>query len=200
MNKSLLMIALAASLQLTSAQEQLPREEALKLAFLASANLEQLQGTPIPTDVDLKRPVAVRDGDYGALFLPEAKLNADVIAKAGEKIVPVGQLWLHMLTPVQQGQPVDASELRMVNVSHPEGDARVAQCTLGVRKSSSGALQMVVLGKSTEPVATASLRTIEGRASDGIKLTADRDDSGGTGTFVLFGKYQAQLRFTELLD
>ncbi|MHC1762707.1 MAG: hypothetical protein AB9869_00165 [Verrucomicrobiia bacterium] len=200
MNKSLLMIALAASLQLTSAQEQLPREEALKLAFFASLNLEQLQGTPIPTDVDLKRPIALRDGDYGGLFLPEAKLNAEAIAKAGEKIVPVGQLWLHMLTPVHQGQPVDSSSLRMVNVSLPDGAARVAQCTLGVRKTSSGGLQMVVLGKSTEPVATASLRPVEGRSSDGIKLTADRDDSGGTGTLVLFGKYQAQLRFTELVD
>ena len=65
------------------AQERLPREEALKYAFIVSANLKEMLNTPIPTDPDVKRPVALRDGDYGGMVLPEAKLTAEKLAKAG---------------------------------------------------------------------------------------------------------------------
>ena len=66
----LIILILGTALNHLPAQEQLPREQALKYAFAVSVNLEQLQGTPIATDVDLKRPVVLRDGEYGGMFLP----------------------------------------------------------------------------------------------------------------------------------
>ena len=35
----------------------------MKYAYAVSLKLGQLQGTPIATEVDLKRPVVVRDGE-----------------------------------------------------------------------------------------------------------------------------------------
>jgi hypothetical protein len=80
------------TLHLASAQERLAREKALKYALLVSVDLKQLQGTPIPTDMDLKQPVVVYEGDHGGMLLPEAKLTSEAFAKAGDKIVPIGQL------------------------------------------------------------------------------------------------------------
>ena len=42
------------------AQERVSREECLKYAFVATANLKEMLKTPIPTDPDVKRAVAVR--------------------------------------------------------------------------------------------------------------------------------------------
>src|SRR5512137_2938961 len=105
------------------AQERLPREEALKYAFIVSANLPAMLKTPIPTDPDVKRPVAVRDGEYGGMVLPETKLNAEVFSRAGKDVAPVAQLWLHKLVPLNDGQPVPASKLRLVETSSEEGQA-----------------------------------------------------------------------------
>ncbi len=198
MKRHLLFIALAGAVQLAVAQEQLPREEALKYALAVSLDLSQLQGTPIPTDVDLKRPVALRDGEYGGLFLPESKLSAQSIANAGEKIVPIGQLWLHRLTPVLDNQPVSTEKLRMANVSIEGSDVRVPQLTLGVRKTSAGELELVVLGKTADPVVAVPLAAVETKSQDPLSLEAERDSSGATATVVLFGKFKAQLSFTEL--
>ena len=64
------------------AQDKLPREQALKYALVASGNLKEMLNTPIPTDPDVKRVVVVRDGDYGGMLLPEAKLSAAGCARA----------------------------------------------------------------------------------------------------------------------
>lgn len=198
MKYSLLIVALLGGLQLANAQEQLSREQALQLAFVAGLDLAQLQGTPIPTDVDLKRPIALREGEYGGLFLPEAKLSAQCIAGAGDKVVPIGQLWLHKLTPKQDNQPVYSSKLRMAKVELEGDTVQVPQCTLGVRKTSAGQIQLLVFGKTAEPIVTVPVSTANSGSADGVTLKAERDYSGGTVTLCLFGKYKAELEVTEL--
>ena len=90
MNRTLIALTVLMTLHLASAQERLPREEALKYALLVSVDLKQLQGTPIPTDVDVKQPVVVYEGDHGGMLLPEAKLSSEALAKAGDKMYPSG--------------------------------------------------------------------------------------------------------------
>ena len=68
------------------AQERLPREEALKYAFFVSVNLKEMLKTPIPTDPDVKRPVVLREGDYGGMVLPETKLTAETLAIGGANL------------------------------------------------------------------------------------------------------------------
>src|ERR1039457_2909406 len=141
MKHTLLTLTLLSTLALASAQEKLSREETLRYAFVVAGDLKQLQATPIPTDVDIKQPVAVRDGDFGGMVLPEAKLNAEAIAKAGEKVVPIGQVWLLKLTPMKDGEAVAASKLRMVTLTHEGDQVKVSQCALGVQKNGSGTLE-----------------------------------------------------------
>ena len=60
--------------------------------------------------------MAVRDGDFGGMILPEAKLNADTLVNAGKEAKSFGQLWLLVLAPMNAGEAVPASKLRKVHV------------------------------------------------------------------------------------
>jgi hypothetical protein len=195
----LIILTLGTALNHLPAQEQLPREEALKYAYAVSVNLEQLQGTPIATDVDLKRPTVLKDGEYGGMFLPEAKLTAEGIAKTSDKVAPIGQLWLHKLTPMLDNQGISAERLRMAKVTDQDGiEVRVPQCTLGMRRNATGALELLLYGKGTEPLVTAPVSAAGDKTEQGISLEVERDYSGGELTITLFGKYKAKLSFTEL--
>jgi len=195
----LVLLTLGAALNQLPAQEQLPREQALKYAYAASVNLEQLQGTPIATDVDVKRPIVLVDGEYGGMFLPEAKLTAEGIAKTSDKVAPIGQLWLHKLTPMVENQGIGSDKLRMAKVTDENGtEMRVPQCTLGVRRNAAGTLEVLLYGKGPEPLVTAPVTAATDKAGQGITLAVERDYSGGELTITLFGKFKAKLSFTEL--
>jgi len=197
MKTTLLMAAFLAAFTTIQAQEQLSRQEALKYAFIVSANLPAMLKTPIPTDPDVKRPVAARDGDYGAMVLPETKLTAGVFAKAGKEAAPVGQLWLLKLVPLMDGQPAPASKLKMVEASGDEGQATVPCCALGVRKAADGGLELLVFGKDKEPVLRAPIQTISSQQENPIEMTAERKDNGGLLTLRFVGKYEASFMVTD---
>jgi hypothetical protein len=200
MKHTLLTLTLLSTLALASAQEKLSREEILRYAFVVAGDLKQLQATPIPTDVDIKQPVAVRDGDFGGMVLPEAKLNAEAIAKAGEKVVPVGQVWLLKLTPMQDGDAVGASKLRMVTLTHEGDQVKVAQCALGVQRNGSGSLELLVFGKDKEPVVKVPLKTMDAKQDVPIDLSAERESDSGKVTLKILGKYTATISVTALED
>ena len=200
MKHTLLTLTLLSTLALASAQEKLSREESLRYAFIVAADLKQLQATPIPTDVDVKQPVAVRDGEFGGMVLPEAKLSGDAIAKAGEKVVPIGQLWLLKLTPMREGEAVAASKLRMVTLRHEGDEAKVAQCALGVQRSGSDYLQLLVFGKDKDPVVKVPLKISDAKQDVPIDLAADRESDSGKVTLKILGKYTATISVTALED
>ncbi len=191
------MAALIAGLTASQAQEQLPRQEALKYAFVLSADLAAMLKTPIPTDPDVKRPVALRDGDYGGMVLPESKLSAEVISRTGKEVTPVGQLWLLKLVPMTDGQPVPASKLRMVEARSEDAQATVPCCALGVRKGSEGGLELLVYGKDKEPVLRAPMHAISRQQADPIDMSAERKEEGGLVTLRFLGKYEASFMVTD---
>jgi hypothetical protein len=197
MKRILLMAALIAGLTNAQAQEQLSRQEALKYAFIVSADLAAMLQTPIPTDPDVKRPVALRDGDYGGMVLPESKLSAEVFSKAGKEVVPVGQLWLLKLVPLSDGQPVAASKLQMVEASSDERQVRVPCCALGVRKGPDGGLELLIYGKDKEPVLRAPMHTISRQQENPIDMSAERKEEGGLVTLRFLGKYEASFMVTD---
>jgi hypothetical protein len=196
--QTFLTLLLLGSLQLVTAQEKLPREEALKYAFIVAADLKQLQGTPIPTDVDVKYPVAIHEGDFGGLVLPEAKLNAEGIAKASDKVVPIGQLWLLKLVPMSDGEAVPSSKLRMVTLRHEGDEASVPQCALGVQRNASGWLELLVFGKDKQPLVKVPLKTIDSKQDMPIDLSAERESDSGKVTLNILGKYTATFSVTAL--
>jgi hypothetical protein len=180
-----------------AAQEQLPRAEALKYAFAVAADLGEMLKTPVPTDPDIKRPVAVREGQYGGMVLPEAKLTAAALQKPGKEGIPVGQLWLLKLVPMQDGQPVPAGSLRFVDVTSEEGSAKVPCCVLAVRSTGGEGLELLVLGKDKTPLLTAPLKAITKTQDNPIEMTAERKYDGGLITLRLLGKYETSFMVTD---
>jgi hypothetical protein len=197
MKKTMILAALVASLAAIQAQERLPREDALKFAFYASADLKQMLNTPIATDPDVKRPVVVRDGEYGAMLLPEAKLRASTLNNANERVRSIGQLWLHKLAPLIDGQVVKADRLQKLTGNTPEGQVTVALCALGVVKDSDGKLQLLVYGKDKEPVLRVPLKEISATQEHPLDLQAERKDDGGLLTLKILGKYEATFMVTD---
>lgn len=190
-------IGLLASFSLIQAQERLSREEALKFAFSACSDLKQMQGTPIPTDPDVKRPVVLREGDYGAMLLPETKLTADTIAHTGKDATPIGQLWLHKLAPLNDGSVVNEVQLQMISVNSPEGLVTAPLCALGAGRNADGKLELLVFGKSKAPVLRAPLKEIQSAQDNPIELSAERNDNGALLTVRILGKYEAQFMVTD---
>ena len=197
MKRTILLAAFIAGLTTTQAQEQLSRPDALKYAFIVSADLPAMLKTPIPTDPDVKRPVAMRDGEYGGMVLPETKLSPEVLSKAGKDTVPVGQLWLLKLVPMNDGQAVPASKLRWVEASSDEGQATVPCCALGVRKDGNGGLELLVFGKDKEPVLRAPMHSISRQQENPLDMSAERKEEGGLVTLRLLGKYEASFMVTD---
>ena len=187
------------SFQSAFCQEQLERKEALKYAFFLSLDLKRLQGTPIPTDVDVKRVVAMREGDYGALVMPEAKLSAEAIAKAGDTVVPVGQLWLHRLTPLHEGEPVAGAKLRLFNIQTDSQGGEAAQCALGIKANGTGELELLIYGKDKTPLVKVPLKKTESQQELPIGIDAERrSDDTGSITLKILGRYEAKIPVTEL--
>lgn len=191
-------LALLAALTTLLAQEKLSRDEALPYAKAVGSDLAQLKGTPLPTDVDLECPVAVKEEPYGGMVLPQKNLTADSLAKAGETIVPVGQLWLLRLAPMCEGTAVSSDSLRIARVQADGSEVSAPQCALGVRRAKSGSLELVVFGKGKEPIVTTALKAIESKQSTPLDLEAEREGDSGKLTVKLLGKYQASFSVTEL--
>ncbi len=197
MKHLILVAALLAAWTQTQAQEKLSREESLKYAFFASANLKEMLNTPIPTDPDVKRPVGVKDGEYGGMVLPESKLSAETFARAGKEVIPVGQFWMHKLAPMNAGEVVPAAKLRMVHLAAGGNEADVPCCALGIARDANGALELLIFGKGSEPVTRVPLKTISSPQDSPIDISAERKDDGGLITLRFVGKYEASFMVTD---
>jgi hypothetical protein len=198
MKRTLVAAVLLTSLLAAQAQERLSREEALKYAFFTCADLKEMLNTPIATDPDVKRPVAMRDDQHGGMVLPESKLGADAFAGAGSEAKAVGQLWLVKLTPMKGDDAVAKSKLRVVHIRTGDEGVDAACCALAVRKSAEGGLELLIYGKDKEPVARAALKAVSGQAQDNpIEMTAERLDNKGLVTLKFLGKYEATFSVTE---
>jgi hypothetical protein len=196
MSRILLTVALLSSIHFASAQEKLAREEALGYAEAVKPYVKQVTG--ISTDVDLRKPAAVKDEDYGGMALPQKDLKPEGIAQASENPSPVGQLWLHKLTLMQDGVGIPADKLCLVKVSHDGEEVTVPACALGVRRDSSGALELLVFGKGKEPLLKLPLKNVDVKQELPLSLTAERMGDEASVTVRILGKYEARMKVTEL--
>jgi hypothetical protein len=191
MKQTFLLLVLLAGLAAAQAQQHVPREDALKAAFLLSADLKQMLGTPIPTDPDVKRPVAMREGERGAMVLPEAKLSPEALAKAGQEVVPVGQLWLRGATLQTDGQSPKPESLLPVTLATGDRSATVLLCALGVRKNPEGKLELLIYGKGKEPLLRTPLKPIAGQQENPIEMAGEEQGGGALLTLKILGKHEA---------
>ena len=180
-----------------SAQEVLPREEALKYAFMAALHEPAPAQAPIRVDADLKRPFVGYEGEYGVLALPETKISAAAFQALGKDVIPVGQLWLRRLTPMAGGSPVGSGELQVVRVQHEGESARVPMCLLGARRTESGGLELLVYGRGKEPLVRVPLAKVEHKQTVPIEVSGERDSDSGRLQIHLVGQYRAEIQVTE---
>ena len=198
MKNTILLTVLLAGLASAQAQQNAPREAALKAAFMLSADLKVMLGTPIPTDPDVKRPVALHEGERGGLVMPECKLSLEALAKADKEVVPVGQLWLRGVTPQVAGQSPKPESLLSVTVGVGDKSASVLLCALGVRKDANGRLELLIYGKGKEPVLRVPLQAIAKPQDNPIELSGEPDGNGAQVTLRILGKHEA--RFAVVAD
>lgn len=194
MNKTLLLSLFSLSLVAGHAQQTLPREEALKVAFILSLDLKLLLDTPIPTDPDIKRPVAIREGDRGCLLFPESKL-ADTLTRAGKDVVPVAQLWLRQIVPLAGTESVNADKLKTVSLKVGDRTETAILCTLGLKKTGDKT-ELLIFGKDKNPIVQVPARSMTAKQTDPIELSAAVEGDTAQLTLKLAGQYEATLRFT----
>jgi hypothetical protein len=193
-----LLLAGIAGMVCAAGQERVERSEALMGAFYLSLDLKNLKGTPIPTDVDIKQPVALKDGEYGVMVLPECKLQADQIREAGEVPVPIGQIWFRNLAPMKSGEAVARSDLKTVEIRPRNQEAiDLIQCALAVKSTGEGRLGLLVYGKGKTPVVEVPLKKVENTQDDPIDLAAEKGEESGKITLQILGRYEGVITVTE---
>jgi hypothetical protein len=197
MKRTIVLAVLLTGLLAVQAQERLSREEALKYAFFTSLDLKEMLKTPITTDPDVKRPVAMKDADHGGMILPEAKLSVDTFANAGKEVRSVGQLWLVKLAPMKEGEVVSKAKLRTVHVRAGEQEADAVCCALGVSKDADRGLELLIYGKDKEPLTRAPMKSISGQQDNPIEISCERQDDKAVVILKFLGKYEATFAVTE---
>ena len=174
------------------AQEELPRAEAVKFAAILNFDLTKLADTPIPTDADIKRPFGMKAEKRGGLVVPEAKLSPATFSGAGKEPVPVGQLWLAGLVPAKDGQAVSKDRLKLVTVQHEGREVTLPLCVLGVRKGAGDKLELLIFGKTKEPLLVLPLTTATREQRWPLEFAAQGEgDASARVTLWLVDKYEA---------
>ncbi len=195
MKKTFLLIPmLVVALGFARAQEVVPKEEALKASialWYASGDLSELA---LKVDPDIKYPYGRAKNDLGMIVVPETKV-AEVVAKAGEKPLPLGQLWMKGLVPEVDGKAVAAGDLKKIEVTVKEESASVILCTLGVRKTEKKGLELLVYGKGKEPVITVPFKTVKGGSLE-FPIELDIVPGSGNAEVVLKVLGQHEASFT----
>jgi len=182
-----------------NAQEPVPRRDAVRLATYLNFDLSVFDTTPIPSDADVKRPVAYREGEYAALIVPESKLNPETFVNAGSKaIVPVGQIWMHKIVPTKNGEAISGDSFKTMPVTIRDETYNVMLCLLGARKKSDNTMELLIFGKDKEPLLTVPLIKTESKQDFPIEADVQRVDNSAKVILKIVGKYQATFEVTSL--
>ncbi len=193
---SLLLAAAAAR-----AQERIPDEEARQIAKVLAVAATKKAKPPIETDVDPDQPFGKRKDEYGGLFIPDRKLTAERLGKAGkDEVVPVGQLWLRNLSPVVGGKVRPASELQIVPVAYNDRELRLVVCFLGARRGEKG-IELLVYARDKAPVLKLPLEKAEIKQSVPIEFLCDVEgDERAHLTVQLAGAYKTKFTVAPLTE
>lgn len=195
MKKTIVLLLSFVFLNTVTAQEAAPIEKARELARLITQKTGKLPDAPFTMELDLEQPQALAQDKRGGVVIPAKGLSADTIAKAGDKLVPVGMLWFRNLLPSAGGiATADDSGVRAVEF-HDNGKAiTIHPFFAGVRKGQRGP-ELVLFGKSSkEPYLKTRLLPLPSRQEFPIELAAyPGDDTGAVLMLSIGGKYQAEV-------
>jgi hypothetical protein len=189
-------LSLFALAGVASAQDRIPADEAQRIARLLIETSDKANDLPLKVEADADKPVGIRHGDIGTMIIPDKRLTAEMIDKAGPEVTPVAYHWFRKIAPARDGKVTANAKLRILTVNANGEDLMLPLCTLGVRKGSAGP-ELVVLGKDKEPLVTVPLKKVETQQELPIEIEGRKEDDTGVLTINLFGKYRAELKVME---
>jgi hypothetical protein len=188
------LLALLLTASLTSAQENVPLADAQKYAQILADSAKALTDLPLVCELALDKPAAIRAGEAGVLVIPDKRAAADKFAKAGKDAVPLGHLWLRNVAPVKDGNPLPNADQRSVKVRSGDSTAEAQLFVLAVRRNAADKLELLVLGKTKEPVLTLPLEKSTVTSDAPIQIQGRKTgEASGVLTLIFFGQHQAEL-------
>src|SRR5437870_5109989 len=116
MKRAIAMVSLALLAGRAGAQERIAPEVAQKFARLFVEQAAKLDDLQLKLQPDPDKACGLKKDDVGALIIPDKRLSAQALQKAGKEAIPVGQLWVRQLTAVVNDQPVANDRLRIVTI------------------------------------------------------------------------------------
>src|ERR1041384_6745326 len=93
-----------------------PRDRAEKFGATLVQTSAELENPAIKIEADARKTHAIKSKEVAALIIPDRKFSEDRMNKAGQEIVPVGQLWLLKMAPAKNGKITEQDKLRMISV------------------------------------------------------------------------------------
>src|SRR6266446_8070374 len=128
--------------------QQVPAEQAGKIARKVTATLGSPSDAPFTVDADVEKPAGIKaGGDTGLLALPDKKLTPETLAAAGKEITALGHLWMRSVVPSVNNSAPDPATLRTLTVRDKDNEAKVEVYYLGVTKTEAGALELGLYAK-----------------------------------------------------
>jgi hypothetical protein len=186
------------SAAITAQDLQVPYPEALRMAATIAAEPANLAGTSIPTDPNLAQVQALREGQRGLLVLPETRLDAaNIVAVAPGTTLAVGQLWLRQLDLLVDGQPLPDEAFHLIEIGTGGERVTLRRCALGVRRGAGPGLELLVFGRTAEPLL--AVPVTESVQSQDRPITLGIEPTGGDGGLLrlhLTGRFTANLPLT----
>ena len=192
MKQLLLLTALCAALTVR-AQEKVPAEEVQKIARRVLEASGETGNAQVKIAPDADKADALRAGDVGILVMPDKKLAAEALEKAGADYVAVGHLYFKGLAPVKDGSVTANDKLRFLSFDDKGNTIRIPLCLLGARKHD-GQLELAVFGNDKTPLLHVPLRKSDRSGSVPIEISGEkRGEDAGELTLNVLGKYEAKL-------
>jgi hypothetical protein len=180
--------------------QQVPAEQAGKIARKVTAALGSPGDAPFAVDADVEKSAGIKGaGGTGLLAIPDRKLTAETMANAGKAVSAIGQLWMRNVVPAVNNAAPDPAKLRTVTVHDGDNAVKVEVYFLGITNTDAGALELGLYTKDKEPLAKVPLVKTDAPAS-GTPIALDGHKEGensGVLAVTVFGSHKADLTVTK---
>lgn len=180
--------------------QQVPADQAAKIALKLSAALGSPTDAPFAVEPDLEKPAGIKaSGETGLLALPDKKLKAESLAAAGKDVTPIGHLWMRNIVLAVNNAAPDPAKLRVIGIADKDKVVKMEVYYLGVTKSESGALDLGIFGKDKEALVKVPLVKTDAAASSTPIALDGHKEGENTGVLVItvFGSYKADVIVTK---
>ena len=196
MRQTLVLLAALLATSLASAQERLSSDQVQHAVQVVTTALGEIKDAQVKLELDSAKSTGIKGANgVGILAIPDKHLTSESLAKAGNELAPIGQLWLRNVAMFAGGKVVRGDTLRQVTVREKDTETHLQVYLVGARRTGKG-LELVVFAKDKEPLLTVPLVSAEASQDLPIELAGegerDREESAAL-ILKLVGKYKATI-------